>query len=150
KREKEYALILKQLRALIEDETDQITILANSSALLNQYLEKVNWVGFYIWKKDQLILGTFQGLPACNPIAYGKGVCGSAVKEEKTLLVPDVNAFPGHIVCDDASKSEIVIPIFSGGEIYGVLDIDSPVKERFDKIDQKYLEEYVSIVEEYL
>jgi len=145
-REKDYSLVLQQLQALIEDDTDEISVLANSSALLNQFLDNINWVGFYLWKKDELVLGPFQGLPACTRIAFGKGVCGSALAEKKTLLVPNVHEFPGHIVCDAASQSEIVVPMFIGGQAYGVLDIDSPILERFDEIDQQYLEQFVEIL----
>src|SRR5690625_6917710 len=104
---KDYELVIKQLKALHEGETDEIAILANTSSLLNQFLHDINWVGFYLWKNDELILGPFQGLPACVHIAYGKGVCGTAIKERQTQLVPNVNEFPGHIACDAASKSEI-------------------------------------------
>lgn len=149
-KENDYKLLLKQLEALIDDETDHIAILANASALLNQSLPDINWVGFYLWKKEQLILGPFQGLPACNPIAYGKGVCGTAVKEKQTQLVTDVSLFPGHIVCDSASKSEIVVPIFTNDTIYGVLDIDSPITNRFNEVDQTYLESFVQILEKKL
>src|SRR5690625_2820314 len=147
---KDYDLLYKQLHALLDGETDEITIVANVSALLNQYLEKINWVRFYPWKEDELVRGPFQGLPACTRIPYGRGVCGTSVKEKKTVLVPDVSKFPGHIVCDAASQSEIVIPIFKNDEIYGVLDIDSPILERFDETEQEYLEEFVRIVEQYL
>src|SRR5699024_10983835 len=102
--------------------------------------------GFYLWKKDELVLGPFQGLPACTRIAYGRGVCGSALGEKKTMLVPNVHEFPGHITCDVASQSEIVVPMFIDGQAYGVLDIDSPILDRFDEIDQKYLEEFVEIL----
>jgi len=145
-----YKLILKQLVALHEDESDHIAILANASALLYQYLNEVNWVGFYIWKDDELVLGPFQGLPACIRISYGKGVCGTAIKERKTQRVADVEQFPGHIVCDAASKSEIVVPIIINNQIYGVLDIDSPIKNRFDELDQTYLEKFVNILEDLL
>src|SRR5690625_2505063 len=134
-REKDYSLVLQQLQALIEDDTDEISVLANSSALLNQFLDNINWVGFYLWKKDELVLGPFQGLPACTRIAFGKGVCGSAYKEEKTIRVSDVSKFPGHIVCDAASQSEIVIPMFVNGTGYGVLDIDSQILDRLDDVD---------------
>lgn len=147
---KDYELVIKQLKALHEGETDEIAILANTSSLLNQFLHDINWVGFYLWKNDELILGPFQGLPACVHIPYGKGVCGTAIKEKKTQRVSDVNQFPGHIVCDSASKSEIVIPMFINGEIYGVLDIDSPVLDRFDEIDQKYLELLIDELLEFL
>src|SRR5690625_482471 len=145
-----YKLILKKLVALHEDESDHIAILANASALLYQYLNEVNWVGFYIWKDDELVLGPFQGLPACIRIGYGKGVCGTAIKERKTQRVADVEQFPGHIVCDAASKSEIVVPIIINNQIYGVLDIDSPIKNRFDELDQTYLEKFVNILEDLL
>jgi len=149
-REKDYQLVLKQLSALLEGEDDSTASIANASALLNQFLDNVNWVGFYIWKQDELVLGPFQGLPACVRIPYGKGVCGTAVKELKTQRVADVSLFPGHIACDVASQSEIVIPIIVNNAIYGVLDIDSPIKDRFDDIDQKYLEEFVNIIEDHL
>lgn len=149
-KQEDYQLLLKQLKALLEGEIDEIALLANASALLNQFLDKVNWVGFYVWKDDELVLGPFQGLPACTRIAYGKGVCGTAVKERKTQRVADVHQFPGHIACDAASNSEIVVPILVNGDIYGVLDIDSPITDRFDETDQKYIEEFVSVIEEQL
>lgn len=149
-KQEDYRLLLKQLKALLDGETDETALLANASALLNQFLDEVNWVGFYVWKNDELVLGPFQGLPACTRIAYGKGVCGTAVKERKTERVADVHQFPGHIACDAASRSEIVVPIVVNGDVYGVLDIDSPITDRFDEIDQKYLEEFVTIIEGYL
>ncbi|MFD1706567.1 GAF domain-containing protein [Siminovitchia sediminis] len=149
-KQEDYQLLLKQLKALLDGEADETALLANASALLNQFLDQVNWVGFYVWKNDELVLGPFQGLPACTRIAYGKGVCGTAVKERKTQRVADVHQFHGHIACDAASQSEIVIPIVVNGDIYGVLDIDSPITDRFDEVDQKYLEEYVTIIEECL
>ncbi|WP_130860149.1 GAF domain-containing protein [Gracilibacillus phocaeensis] len=149
-KEKNYPIVVKQLEALIQDEPDTIANLSNASALLNQFLDNVNWVGFYIWREDELVLGPFQGLPACVRIKSGKGVCGTAVSEQKTQLVADVHQFPGHIACDAASQSEIVVPIQQNGEIYGVLDIDSPNKDRFDEIDQKYLEQFVAVLERYL
>src|SRR5690625_4336301 len=108
---KAYELLIKQLQALSEDENDQIALLSNASSLLNQFLDKVNWVGFYLWKDDELVLGPFQGLPACVRIAYGKGVCGTAIQLRETQRVEDVHAFPGHIACDAASQSEIVVPM---------------------------------------
>ncbi|KAB8138308.1 GAF domain-containing protein [Gracilibacillus oryzae] len=149
-REKDYPLVIKQLEALLHDEPDTIANLSNASALLNQYLNEINWVGFYLWKHDQLVLGPFQGLPACVRIKSGKGVCGTAVSEKKTQLVADVHQFPGHIACDAASQSEIVVPIRKDGEIFGVLDIDSPIKNRFDETDQQYLEQFVATLEKYL
>lgn len=149
-KEADYTLLLKQLSALLEGEKDTVALLANTSALLNQFLDNINWVGFYILKKDELVLGPFQGLPACIRIPYGKGVCGTAVKERKTQRIADVSQFPGHIVCDAASQSEIVIPIIVNDHIFGVLDIDSPVTNRFDIIDQTYLERFINILESHL
>lgn len=149
-KEKDYPIVIKQLDALLQDEPDTIANLSNASALLNQFLNDVNWVGFYIWKEDELVLGPFQGLPACVRIKSGKGVCGTAVSEQKTQLVADVHQFPGHIACDAASQSEIVVPIIKNGEVFGVLDIDSPNKNRFDEIDQKYLEQFVETLEKYI
>ncbi len=147
---KDYKLLIKQLQALSEDEHDQIALLSNASSLLNQFLNEVNWVGFYIWKEDELVLGPFQGLPACIRIPYGRGVCGTAIKEQKTQRVQDVQAFPGHIPCDAASQSEIVVPIIINGETFGVLDIDSPIKNRFDETDEVYLEKYIEVLKRYL
>lgn len=149
-KEKDYQLVLKQLDALLEGEKDSTAILANASALLNQFLDEVNWVGFYVWKQDELVLGPFQGLPACIRIPYGKGVCGTAVKERKTQRVADVSLFPGHIACDAASQSEIVVPIIVNDTIFGVLDVDSPITNRFDEVDQEYLEKFANIIEEHL
>lgn len=151
-REKNYELIGKQLKALIEDEPNRIANLANASALLNQFLERINWVGFYLYeeKEEQLILGPFQGLPACVRIPLGKGVCGTSAIERKTLRVADVHQFPGHIACDAASRSEIVVPIIKDGILVGVLDIDSPEKNRFDGVDEKGLEAFVHILSEYI
>lgn len=143
-----YELMLMQLEALLEGEENPIAILSNASALLNECLEQINWVGFYLMKKGELLLGPFQGKVACMHIAVGRGVCGTAVSENKTQLVKDVHAFPGHIACDSASRSEIVIPIRKGDEIMGVLDIDSPILSRFDEIDAMYLEKCVNVIED--
>lgn len=143
-----YELMLMQLQALLEGEESPIAILSNASALLNECLEQINWVGFYLMKKGELLLGPFQGKVACMHIAVGRGVCGTAVSENKTQLVKDVHAFPGHIACDSASRSEIVIPIRKGNEIMGVLDIDSPILSRFDEIDAMYLEKCVNVIED--
>lgn len=142
-REENYQMVIKQLKALLEGEKNQIANLSNASALLNQFLKEVNWVGFYLMEDGELVLGPFQGLPACVRIPVGKGVCGTAVQEKKTMLVEDVHQFPGHIACDAASRSEIVVPIVKDGTVVGVLDIDSPVTSRFDEVDQKYLEQFV-------
>jgi L-methionine (R)-S-oxide reductase len=144
-RNKDYEMVIKQLDALLEGETNIIANLANASALLNQFLQNVNWVGFYLYEEDhnELVLGPFQGLPACVRIPLGKGVCGTAFSEKKTLRVSKVQEFPGHITCDGASKSEIVVPIIKDGKGIGVLDIDSPIESRFDQTDQNYLELFV-------
>lgn len=145
-KEEKYNLVIKQLRALLEDETHPIANLSNASALLNQFLDRINWVGFYLLKGDELVLGPFQGLPACVRIPVGKGVCGTAVAKKETIVVPDVHQFPGHITCDPASESEIVIPLIKDGKVLGVLDIDSPIKSRFDEIDAKKLEEFAAVL----
>ncbi|KZZ85676.1 MULTISPECIES: GAF domain-containing protein [Bacillaceae] len=135
-----YELVIKQLKALLEGEPDQIANLSNASALLNQFLTEVNWVGFYLMKEGELVLGPFQGLPACVRIPVGKGVCGTAAASGETQLVEDVHQFPGHIACDGATNSEIVVPLVKNGEVIGVLDIDSPVKNRFNELDKEYIE----------
>ncbi|MCP8617133.1 GAF domain-containing protein [Salirhabdus salicampi] len=149
-REENYKLLLQQLKGLLHGEEDVIANLSNASSLLNQFLDDVNWVGFYLMKNGELVLGPFQGLPACVRIQVGKGVCGTAVKENETQRVADVEQFPGHIACDAASKSEIVVPIHVNGEVFGVLDIDSPNLNRFDELDQQYLEEFVQVISEHL
>ena len=143
-REENYELVVSQLKSLIEGERNHIANLSNASALLNLFLEEINWVGFYlIDQNNELVLGPFQGLPACVRIPLGRGVCGTAVERRETIVVPDVHAFPGHIACDAASRSEIVVPMIVNNKVVGVLDIDSPVVERFDEIDQNYLEQFV-------
>ena len=149
-KETNYNLLGKQLASLIEDETNLIAILSNTSALLNDNLDHINWLGFYLIENNELILGPFQGHPACMHISIGKGVCGTAVANNQTQLVDDVNTFPGHIACDANSKSEIVVPIHVNNEIIGVLDIDAPITQRFSKGDQQGLEEIVSILEHQL
>ncbi|KAK63356.1 L-methionine (R)-S-oxide reductase [Staphylococcus lugdunensis] len=145
-----YNLLSKQLQSLIEDETNLIAILSNTSALLNDNLDQINWVGFYLIDNQELILGPFQGHPACVHIAIGKGVCGTAVAQKQTQCIADVHQFPGHIACDAQSKSEIVIPLHQNNEIIGVLDIDSPINSRFTEEDQRQLENLVSIIEQQL
>ena len=130
------------LKALISDVPYKVANLANASALIFDRLDRLNWAGFYLVEGDKLVLNAFQGKPACIEIEMGKGVCGSAVAERKTLVVPDVHKFAGHIACDSASNSEIVVPLFKGDEIFGVLDIDSPVPDRFDERDREGLEEF--------
>ena len=143
----DYQVLNSQLKALTEGIPYKIANLANASALLWEHLERINWAGFYMMEDGALILGPFQGKPACIEIPVGKGVCGTAVAEKKTQLVYDVHAFPGHIACDCASNSEIVVPIRKNGEIIGVLDIDSPEKNRFTQDDQTGLEAFVAILE---
>ncbi|MFB7158599.1 MULTISPECIES: GAF domain-containing protein [unclassified Lysinibacillus] len=139
----QYNTLAKQLDALLTGESDRIANLSNASALLNQFLPNINWVGFYVLQGEELVLGPFQGLPACVRIPIGRGVCGTAVSKAETMVVRDVHDFPGHIACDAASQSEIVIPLKKEGEVIGVLDIDSPIVNRFSKEDQEGLELFV-------
>ena len=145
-----YDLLSRKLQALTEGIPYQIANLANASALLWQELPDINWAGFYLMEDGALILGPFQGKTACTRIPVGKGVCGTAVAEDAPQLVPDVHAFPGHIACDSASRSEIVIPIHNDGEIFGVLDIDSPFEGRFSENDLEGLARFVEILEQAL
>ena len=140
-----YEAVVPQIEALITGEPDLYANLANIAAALREAFGFF-WVGFYLVKDEQLVLGPFQGPIACTRINYGKGVCGSAWKEAKTQLVPDVDAFPGHIACSSASKSEIVVPVFRGNEVAMVLDVDSDELADFDETDQKYLEELMGIL----
>ena len=140
-----YQQICEQLPELIGNETNFVANAANTSALLFQSLPDVNWVGFYAAEGHELVLGPFQGKPACVRIPFGKGVCGKAAAERRTVVVPDVNKFPGHIACDTASRSEIVIPLLNWGRVLGVLDIDSASLNRFDDEDAEGLESIVSV-----
>jgi L-methionine (R)-S-oxide reductase len=150
-RQENYELVKKQLAALLDGEKNQIANLSNTSALLNQFLDRINWIGFYLMdENNELVLGPFQGLPACVRIPLGKGVCGTSAKTRETIRVEDVHQFPGHIACDAASNSEIVIPLIKDGKLLGVLDIDSPEKNRFDELDQAHLEEITAILIEHL
>lgn len=146
----DYALLNAQLRSLIHGVPHFIANLSNASALLYEVLPDLNWAGFYLLEGDTLVLGPFQGKTACIEISVGKGVCGTAVAEDRTQLVKDVHLFPGHIACDSASNSEIVVPIRPNGKVVGVLDIDSPLLARFDEADRDGLEEFVRILEEEL
>ena len=136
----DYSLLLSQARAFTEGVEHTISNLANLSALLYDTLEDINWAGFYILEGSTLVLGPFQGRPACVEIPLGRGVCGTAAREDRTVVVPDVHAFPGHIACDSASRSEIVIPLRVSGRVWGVMDIDSPSPDRFDQSDREGLE----------
>jgi L-methionine (R)-S-oxide reductase len=144
-KDKLYQQICDQLNELLGDEQNFVANAANASALLFESLPDVNWVGFYIAERKQLVLGPFQGKPACARIAFGKGVCGTAALKRKTIVVPDVSQFPGHIACDTASKSEIVVPLLNWGKVLGVLDVDSASLNRFDDDDREGLESVVSV-----
>jgi GAF domain-containing protein len=139
-----YRDLADSVGALLEGEPDAVANLSNASALLAEALEGINWCGFYFLRGGELVLGPFQGKPACVRIVLGKGVCGTAAERRETLVVPDVNAFPGHIACDDASRSEIVVPIVAGGQLRGVLDVDAPETNRFDDEDRRGLEAFVA------
>ena len=145
-KEEKYKELLPQLEALVSSESDLIANLANLSAALHESM-KFFWVGFYIVKGDELVLGPFQGPIACTRIRMGKGVCGTVWKERKTRIVPDVDAFPGHIACSTGSKSEIVLPVFNNGEVAMVLDVDSDQLNDFDEVDAKYLGQLMKIIE---
>ena len=149
-RNADYSAICDQLKALTDGVPYETANLANASALLWQELEGINWAGFYKMEDGALVLGPFQGKPACIRIPVGRGVCGTAVAQDRTQLVPDVHQFPGHIACDCASNSEIVLPIHVKGEIWGVLDIDSPEFDRFSEADREGLTQFVEILEKVL
>ena len=143
----DYPALLAQAEGLIDGVPHLVANLANVSALIYTTLEQLNWAGFYLAEGGKLVLGPFQGRPACIEIPWGRGVCGTAAAQDATQLVPDVHAFPGHIACDCASRSEIVVPIHAGGEVAAVLDIDSPVPARFSEEDRTGLEAFVRILE---
>ena len=144
----DYELLCAQLSSLGEAEGWAVALMANGAALLYDALADVNWAGFYLMREGRLVLGPFQGKVACIHIPLGKGVCGTAALRDETLVVPDVHAFPGHIACDSASNSEIVVPSHKGGEVAAVLDIDSPVLNRFSEADRMGLEAFVRVLEE--
>lgn len=145
--EKDYERMHKMLESLIEGVPYKIANLANASALLYQELPDLNWAGFYLMEDGKLVLGPFQGKPACIEIPLGKGVCGTAAARDEAVFVKNVHEFPGHIACDGASNSEIVVPIHAQGAVIGVLDIDSPLIGRFSEEDRKGLEAFVKILE---
>ena len=145
-----YNRLTQQALALIDGETDLIANMSNISALLKMELEQINWVGFYLLKQDQLVLGPFQGNPACVRIPVGRGVCGTAIFENKVQRIADVHSFPGHIACDAISNSEIVIPLTVKGKLIGVLDIDSPNLSRFDQNDEQGLVSFVEALQKVL
>lgn len=143
----DYELLRRQLEALTEGVTERVSNLANAASVLWYGLEDINWAGFYLLRGEALALGPFMGRPACVSIGPGKGVCGAAVQKGETLVVPDVHDFPGHIACDAASRSEIVVPLRVNGALYGVLDIDSPVPARFADADRQGLEAFARALE---
>ncbi len=145
-----YRIMLVRLEGLLSSESDWLANLSNAAALLYTNLQDINWAGFYPMKKGELVLGPFQGKTACTRIKSGKGVCGTAAAEMRIQLVPNVHLFPGHIACDCASNSEIVIPIVTDGILYGVMDIDSPELNRFDELDAKYLQLFADKLNEYI
>ncbi len=143
----DYDLLCRQLEEFIKEDSFYIPVLSNASALVFETLPNLNWAGFYLIRDNRLVLGPFQGKSACIHIAKGKGVCGSAWEMDETHVVPDVHKFPGHIACDSLSESEIVIPLHKNGEVFGVLDIDSPMKDRFGQEDKAGLESFARILE---
>lgn len=149
-KEDDYELVLNQLQALIFDETDIICNLANASSLLYHFLKNVNWVGFYLFKENQLVLGPFQGKPACTRIPLNKGVCGKAATIQEVVYVENVHEFEGHIACDSASNSEVVLPIVINGNLFGVLDIDSFKFNNFNSQQIEFLKEFVEVLKSQL
>lgn len=142
--------MLQMLEALVSGDDEDLTKLCNASALINALIGKVNWCGFYLYKNNELMLGPFQGMPACTKIEIGKGVCGAAAENRKIYKVDNVHEFPGHIQCDSASNSEIVLPIVKENKLYGVLDIDSDLFNRFTEMEEKYLSKAVDILIEFI
>ena len=146
----DYSTLCRDLVALVDGVPHPIANLANAAALLWQELEDLNWAGFYLSEGDRLVLGPFQGKPACIEIPYGKGVCGTAAEKQEAVVVEDVHAFPGHIACDEASRSEIVVPMMRNGVVFAVLDLDSPTVGRFTQADRAGLEVFVRVLEKAL
>ena len=144
----DYGLLLKSYTGLIEKESDFIATLANTSAFIFNFVEKLNWAGFYLSSGEELVLGPFQGKPACTRIKYGTGVCGTAAGKAVTMVVENVHEFEGHIACDGASNSEIVVPLYKNGKIIGVLDVDSPEFSRFGNEEKEFFEKIVKILGE--
>lgn len=142
----EYRRVLSDLKAIFDGERDFLANMANCAAIVFQTLSDLNWCGFYLMRGPDLVLGPFQGKPACTRIGPGRGVCGTSAASEQTVVVPDVHLFPGHIACDSASESEVVVPMMVNGRVIGVLDLDSPHKNRFDALDASFLEQVVSIL----
>ena len=148
--EQKMKYMINKIQAQLSSEDNALANISNATAIIYAIIERINWAGFYFINNDELVLGPFQGLPACNRIQIGKGVCGAAVVERKVQRIADVCSFPGHIACDAASKSEIVIPIIKDDIVYGVLDIDSPELDRFSELEEKYLVKFVELLNEYV
>jgi len=149
-REQNYKYMLSIVESLLKDEKNLTANLSNISAVINMYVDTINWAGFYILEGDCLVLGPFQGKPACVRIPLGKGVCGACAESKKTLIVKNVHEFEGHIACDSDSNSEIVIPILKDGVVFAVLDIDSPIVDRFSELEEKYLTQLAALLENLL
>lgn len=148
--EERYRYMQILLKGQVSSESDEIANISNASAIIMACVDKLNWAGFYILKNGELVLGPFQGLPACNRIKVGTGVCGTSVLERKILRVEDVHKFPGHIACDSASRSELVIPIIKNKKVYGVLDLDSPYEGRFTELEERYMIKFVETLNDYI
>ena len=143
-----YMMILT--KGQLSSEKDDLANISNLTGIINACIDNLNWVGFYLLRDEELVLGPFQGLPACNRITVGEGVCGSAALTGEVQLIPDVHLFPGHIACDSASNSELVIPIIKENKVLGVLDLDSPIKERFSSLHVEYFSQLVDVLNEYI
>ena len=149
-REERLRYMIMLLKGQLSSEQDNLANISNATGIIMACIDNLNWAGFYIIRDKELILGPFQGLPACNRIAIGKGVCGTAVETREVQLVPDVHLFPGHIACDDASNSELAIPIIKENNVVGVLDLDSPIKNRFTELEAEYFVKFVEILNQYI
>lgn len=148
--DEKYEYLLMMLEGIISSEENNLSLISNACAVMNAVLDRINWIGFYFMRNGELVIGPFQGLPACNRLKFGVGVCGAAARDRETKLVVNVHEFPSHIACDAASNSELVIPLIKNNVVYGVLDIDSPQIGRFKDIDRKYMEKAVDILNKYI
>lgn len=148
--EEKYKYMLMLLEGQLSSEKDDLANISNATGIIKAVVENINWAGFYFLRNEELVLGPFQGLPACNRVKVGNGVCGTAVAERRVQLVADVHEFPGHIACDSASNSELVIPIIKNDMVYGVLDLDSPELNRFTELEKNYLEAFVEKLNKYI
>lgn len=148
--EQKLGSMVRVVKALAENETDPLALVCNVPAVMEAYLEDINWIGFYILRGDELVLGPFQGKAACSRIKIGEGVCGTSVQHKKVMLVKDVDEFPGHIACDSASRSELVVPVFKGEEVIAVLDCDSPSLDRFTQAEATAFEQITEFLADYL